>query len=301
MLGVDWNLTTCGRRGHETFAPDEPDLRQRLRVDTPAGEAWRCLRCATYVVGPALRSGAADDAPEVPRGRLLRDKRLMRLLAAERVVRGVGLLGLAILVFVFRRSRTDLQSSFRSNLPLLRQLGDQIGWNVRDSRIIRTINDAFSLTEKTLTWIAVALIAYAALQFVEGAGLWMMRRWGEYFAVVATGLFLPLEVYELTDKVTVLRVVLLLVNVAAVVWLIWSKRLFGLRGGGRAYHEEHHAESLLTVERAAAAEASATPAADRPAGRAVRMSRVPLAEAVDQNSTSDCSSPAARNAGGLPL
>ncbi len=251
-LVVDWNLRTCGRRGHETFEPDEPELRERLRVDTPAGEAWRCLRCGTYVVGAPLRSGPADDAPEVPRGRLLRDRRIMRLLASERILRGLGLLGLAVLVFVFRKSKTDLRASFNTDLPLLRPLADQIGWNVDNSKVVRGINDVFSLSETTLTWIAVGLIVYAALQFVEGTGLWLMKRWGEYFAVVATSIFLPWEIYELTDRVTLLRLVLFLVNVAAVLWLLWSKRLFGLRGGGEAYEAEHEAESLLTVERAAA-------------------------------------------------
>ena len=70
----------------------------------------------------------------------------------------------------------------------------------------------------------------------------------EPLAVVATSIFLPWEIYELLDRVTVVRVVLLAINVAAVLWLIWSKRLFGIRGGGAAYHAEHHAESLLTVE-----------------------------------------------------
>jgi uncharacterized membrane protein (DUF2068 family) len=253
---VDWNLHTCGRHGHETFAPDEPELRARLRVDTPAGEAWRCLRCAAYVVGPPKTRGPADDAPEVPRGPLLRDRRIMRLLAAERILRGVGLLALSLLVFVFRKSKGNLQASFNNDLPLLRPLADQIGWNIDDSKIVRGINSVFSMTEKTLTWIAVGLIAYAVLQFIEGIGLWLMKRWGEYFAVVATSIFLPLEIYDLTEKVTVLRVLLFLVNLAAVVWLIWSKRLFGVRGGGKAYHAEHHAESLLTVERAAVAQST---------------------------------------------
>src|SRR3978361_1918361 len=109
---VDWNLSTCGRHGHETYAPDEPELRDRPCGQTPAGEAWRCLRCATYVVGPPKGSGPADDAPEVPRGRLLRDRRLMRLLAAERVVRGVGLVAIAVLVFVFRTSKSDQRPSY---------------------------------------------------------------------------------------------------------------------------------------------------------------------------------------------
>ncbi|MEJ7628483.1 MAG: DUF2127 domain-containing protein [Nocardioidaceae bacterium] len=249
---MDWNLATCGRSGHETYAPDEAALRERLRVETPAGEAWRCLRCATYVVGPAMAGGPADDAPEVPRGRLLRDRRIMRLLAAERVLRGLGLVLLAILVFAFKNSREDLHKSFARELPLLRPLADQIGWNIDDSKVVRGVNQAFSMSPATLTWIALALLAYAAVQFVEGVGLWLMKRWGEYFAVVATSIFVPVEIYELTERVTVLRVLLLLVNVAAVGWLVWSKRLFGARGGAAAFHAEHHAESLLTVERAAA-------------------------------------------------
>lgn len=248
---MDWNLNACGRSGHETYAPDEVDLRERLHVETPAGDAWRCLRCATYVVGPAKGSGPADDAPEVPRGRLLRDRRLMRLLAAERVLRGLGLVLLAGLVFIFRNRRDSLHQSFNRDLPLLRPLADQIGWNIDNSKVVQGLDRAFSLSSTTLVWIAVGVLAYAAIQFVEGAGLWLMKRWGEYFAVVATSIFLPVEIYEITERVTALRIVLLLVNIAAVAWLVWSKRLFGVRGGGAAFHAEHHAESLLTVERAA--------------------------------------------------
>ena len=104
----------------------------------------------------------------------------------------------------------------------------------------------------TLSLLTLALAGYALIEVVEGVGLWLLKRWGEYFAVVATSVFLPLEIHELMDRVTVLRLLALLVNVAAVVWLVWSKRLFGLRGGGTAYHAEHAEESLLTVERAAA-------------------------------------------------
>lgn len=254
LAPVDWNLRTCGRSGHETYAPDEQELRDRLHVHTPAGEAWRCLRCATYVVGPAKGSGPADEAPEVPRGRLLRDRRIMRLLAAERVLRGVGLLALAALVLAFKGSRGVLHQSFAHDLPLLRPLADQIGWNIDKSTVVDGVTQAFALSGTTLTWIAIALIGYAAVQFVEGTGLWMMKRWGEYFAVVATSIFLPWEMYEVSHKVTVLRVLLLLINIAAVVWLIWSKRLFGVRGGGAAFHAEHSAESLITIERAAVAD-----------------------------------------------
>ncbi|OLP03330.1 hypothetical protein BVU76_06365 [Mycolicibacterium porcinum] len=247
---VDFALRSCGLRGHATFAPDEPELRARLRVETPVGEAWRCLRCETFVVGPPRGHGPADTAPEIPRGRLLRDRTLMRLLAAERAVRGIVFVLLAAGILKVRASQSQLKDAFEKDIPLMRPLADQIGWNIDDSKIVRHIGEAFTLSSTTLLWIAVGVAAYALIEFTEAVGLWLMKRWGEYFAVIATGVFLPLEIYELTEKVTVLRLGALAINLAAVIWLLWSKRLFGINGGGAAYRAEHHTESLLSVERA---------------------------------------------------
>jgi uncharacterized membrane protein (DUF2068 family) len=253
---VDFALRSCGLRGHATFAPDEPQLRERLKVDTPAGEAWRCLRCESFVVGPPRLSGPADSAPEIPRGRLLRDRTLMRALAVERAVRCVIFLLVAAGVLKVRGSRSRLQQAFEQDLPLIRPLANQVGWNPDNSKIIRHIAHAFSLSSSTLAWIALGLTAYAVIELVEAVGLWLMQRWGEYFAVIATSVFLPLEVYELAEKLTALRVIALFINIIAVIWLLWSKRLFGLNGGGKVYREEHRTASLLTVERASLQDAA---------------------------------------------
>ncbi|MEU0502956.1 DUF2127 domain-containing protein [Nocardia sp. NPDC004278] len=250
---MDWALRACGWHGHYTYAPDEQDLAERLHVQTVAGVAWRCLRCGTFVPGEPVGSGPADHAPEVPRGRLLRDRWLMRALAIERVVRGLLLVVAALAVFKFRSSRETMRADFERDLPLLRPLADQIGWDIDRSKIVHLIDQAFSLSNTTLLWVGIGILCYAALQAIEAVGLWLVKRWGEYFAVIATSIFLPLEIYELTEKITVLRIGALLINIAAVVWLVYSKRLFGLRGGGAAYHAEHSTESLLSVERAALA------------------------------------------------
>lgn len=250
---MDWALRACGWHGHYTYAPDEQDLAERLHVQTVAGVAWRCLRCGTFVPGEPVGSGPADHAPEVPRGRLLRDRWLMRALAIERLARGLLLVVAALAVFKFRSSREDMRAAFDEELPLLRPLADQIGWDIDRSKIVHLIDDAFSLSNTTLLWVAIGILAYATLQAIEAVGLWLVKRWGEYFAVVATSIFLPLEIYELTEKITVLRIGALLINIAAVVWLVYSKRLFGVRGGGAAYHAEHSTESLLSVERSALA------------------------------------------------
>ncbi len=179
----------------------------------------------------------------------------MRALAVERAIRCVILLLVAAGVFKVSGSREKLQRAFEQDLPLLRPLANQIGWNPDNSKIIRHIAQAFTLSSSTLLWIAAGLTAYAVIELVEAVGLWLMQRWGEYFAVIATSVFLPLEVYELTEKVTAMRLIAFLINIVAVVWLLWSKRLFGLNGGASAYREEHQTASLLTVERAGLQEA----------------------------------------------
>jgi len=94
----------------------------------------------------------------------------------------------------------------------------------------------------------MGLLLYGGLQYTEGVGLWLLKRWGEYFAVLATSLFVPIEIYELTERVTWIRVGALAINIAAVVYILLSKRLFGLRGGHAAYLAERHETSLLEIE-----------------------------------------------------
>ena len=253
---MNWSLQVCAWRGHATYAPDEPELRARLRTDTVVGDAWRCLRCETFVAGSPKLSGPADTAPEILRGRLLQDRIITRVLAVDRGIRALVMVVVGILVIRFAAYRTNLQSAFDTDLPLLQPLEDQLRWNINDSPVIRIIHEVFSLSPSILNLVTLGIFAYACLLGVEATGLWLMRRWGEYFSVIATSVFLPLEIYELSERVTALKLIALLINIAAVAWLLWSKRLFGLRGGDAAYRAEHAEASLLSVERAALAAAS---------------------------------------------
>ncbi len=245
---MDWNLRSCGRHGHVTYAPTEEELRSKLHAQTPLGEAWRCLRCGDYVLGAPRGSGPAADAPEVMRGRALRDAVILRLLAVERAVRALIVLAAAYGVWRFRAHHGAIQQAFNEDLPLLRPIADKLHYSLDDSSIVHTIRSVIEASNGTLATVAIGLLVYGILQFVEATGLWLLKRWGEYFAVVATSLGLPIEIYELTEKVTAFRIGALVINIAAVVYLLLSKRLFGLRGGKKAYEEERHEASLLEVE-----------------------------------------------------
>lgn len=246
-------MLTCARKGHITYAPDERALRERLHVATPAGEAWRCLRCGTYVHGEPHGHGPADHAPLVLRGRELRDAFIMRFFAFERVIRGLLIVAAAYGVWRFSAHRGSIERVFDKDIPLLRPLASQVGWDLDNSHIVENIRHVFTIKSSTLTWFAAGLLAYAIIELVEAVGLWMLQRWGEYFAVVATSFGLPFEIYELTEKITVLRVGALIINVGLVVYLLVSKRLFGIRGGREAFEAKRRGASLIEVEQAAVA------------------------------------------------
>ena len=216
----DWNLRSCGLHGHATYAPDEHGLRTRLHVQTPAGEAWRCLRCGTYVIGAPRHTGPAEEAPIVLRGRALRDAFVLRFLAVERGVRGLLLLALAYGVWRFDGARGALERVFDSYLPAAKPLADRLGIDLQEAGPVHLIQRAFAASHSTLLLVALGVLAYGGLELVE--------------------------------KVTWLRIAALALNLFAIVYILWTKRLFGLRGGHAAFAAERHGESLLEVEQAAA-------------------------------------------------
>ena len=71
--------------------------------------------------------------------------------------------------------------------------------------------------------------------------------------MIATSVGLPYEIYDLTNKVTALRVVAFLINLGLVIYLVVTKRLFGVRGGKEAYEARLRSESILDAEIAALA------------------------------------------------
>ncbi|HUK73738.1 MAG TPA: DUF2127 domain-containing protein [Streptosporangiaceae bacterium] len=245
---MDWSLLTCARKGHITYAPDESGLRNRLTSPTAAGQSWRCLRCGTFVPGEPKLAGPAGDAPQVRRGDELRSVFILRLFAVERMVRVLVVGVAAYAVWRFQYSRGTIQQAFNRELPLLRPLFKQLGYDLDQSKLVEMIRHAFNLNPTTLRWFAVGLAAYTVIEVIEAVGLWLAKRWGEYFAMVATSAGLPLEIYELANKVTFLRVGAFLINVALVVYLVYAKRLFGIRGGGKAYQARRRSESIIDAE-----------------------------------------------------
>src|SRR5262249_58210613 len=81
LRAVGWNLRSCARKGHVTYAATEPEYRAKLHASTPLGDGWSCLRCGNYVRGPPHGEGPARNAQVSLRRKELRSAFILRLLA----------------------------------------------------------------------------------------------------------------------------------------------------------------------------------------------------------------------------
>ena len=136
--------------------------------------------------------------------------------------------------------------------------------------IIHDLRYLFAVRIQNLYLVGTAIAAYAVLEGVEAIGLWFAKRWAEYLTFVATIVFIPYEIDELIKSVTTLKVLAFVINVAVAVYLLYAKRLFGLRGGGRAEHAEREADTgWPAIERS-------TPHGSTPGRPAPRSTAEPL-------------------------
>jgi uncharacterized membrane protein (DUF2068 family) len=90
-----------------------------------------------------------------------------------------------------------------------------------DNRFIHNIIvRSFGIEAKQLKEISAGTFFYSAILLTEGVGLLLRKHWAEYFTVISTAVFIPLEIYEIVHRFTWVRVVVFLVNVAIVWYLV---------------------------------------------------------------------------------
>jgi uncharacterized membrane protein (DUF2068 family) len=76
------------------------------------------------------------------------------------------------------------------------------------------------IDESKIKELSAGSFFYAGIVLTEGFGLWLQKTWGEYVTIVATGIFIPLELYEIVKRVSVARILLTIVNILVVVYLV---------------------------------------------------------------------------------
>jgi uncharacterized membrane protein (DUF2068 family) len=243
-----FELFTCGWRGHVLVGTDTADIAEAdaAVVRQAAGLRWyHCLRCYDWVamsppVAPTRRTIPPREEIELPlRGRLLRDRYVLRLIAFDRAVHVTVLTVLAVVIFFVAGNHKALQHDYT-------QLVQAFGGPSQSHPFLGHFKHLFSITSAHLYEAGAVVVAYAALEATEMVGLWFARRWAEYLTFVATVILIPFEIYELTSSLSTLKIVTFVINVVIAAYLLWSKRLFGLNGGQQA--EEQRLRSAVSWE-----------------------------------------------------
>jgi uncharacterized membrane protein (DUF2068 family) len=80
--------------------------------------------------------------------------------------------------------------------------------------------------DRKLKELSVGTFIYSAVFLTEGIGLALHKRWAEYFTIITTSSFLPLEVYEIIQHATIAKGVALLINIAVVIYLVRELRRY---------------------------------------------------------------------------
>jgi uncharacterized membrane protein (DUF2068 family) len=144
----------------------------------------------------------------------------IKVIIIERIVKSIALIALAIGLLV---------AGEKGLLTMWAQAAqDQLNLDADNGVIAQLLLRLLLLIGKFnhITVLAIGAIAYALLEGTEGVGLAMRRRWAEYLTVIATGILIPYEAYEVIHRVTLFKVGALLLNLAVVGYLAYRKRLF---------------------------------------------------------------------------
>ena len=243
-----WHPETwfCSMRGHVAPAADVAvlaDADANLGVDLPDGtRIVRCLRCDVWLRLPTPDPSSCTHATLPPldpadlplRGQALRDLIVLRAIAVERSLHVVLFASVALVALVVQLKLPAVLDAATDALDGLRQAVANTARGGGHRFLERELSDLADLRPGALWALIGVSAAYATLEAVEAVFLWRGRRWAEYLTVLATAGLLPLELWELAKGVSVLKALTLVVNLAILVWLVWHKRLFGLRGGAKA-------------------------------------------------------------------
>jgi uncharacterized membrane protein (DUF2068 family) len=149
----------------------------------------------------------------------------LRLIALFKLLKGLLLVGAGF--GALRLIHADVSA-------LVTSWADRLNIDPQNRYLGAILSRLLSADARTFVVIGTGSFVYAAVLLTEAAGLWFQRRWAEYFTIIVTSSFIPLEIYEAWKRFSVSRLVIIAVNVAIVAYLVHrlraDERVRGARG-----------------------------------------------------------------------
>ena len=140
---------------------------------------------------------------------------LLRLIAIFKFFKAVSLIALG--VGAFKLVHKDVGGLLEHAVEALRL---EPGHHFVEVALAKASN----LSPEQIKKLGLGSFLYAGLFFTEGIGLWLRKRWGEWLTVIITGSLIPIEIYETYRHPSWVKAVVLAVNVAIVLYLIYHIR-----------------------------------------------------------------------------
>jgi len=141
--------------------------------------------------------------------------RYLRVIAIFKLIKGLLLLFMAVgFLGLLHKDVSEVATSWITRLHV-----------DPDNRLVGGFLARLGLiTDKQIEAVTGFTLCYAAIFLTEGTGLFLKKRWAQYFTIVATGSFIPLELYELCRHFRAVKIVLLVINVGIVCFLAVTMR-----------------------------------------------------------------------------
>jgi uncharacterized membrane protein (DUF2068 family) len=140
-----------------------------------------------------------------------RNNGLLRLIAVFKLVKALTLivLGVGALRLIRDNNAADAM------IQMLTRFGFNPGGRYLDHALAKIVN----LPPRDFRDLGIGSFVYAALFLTEGFGLWLAKSWAEWFTAIITGSLVPLEIFEIHRHPTIIKVIVLFLNVAIVAYL----------------------------------------------------------------------------------
>lgn len=141
--------------------------------------------------------------------------RLLRLIALFKFLKGASLIALSLGAFrLLHRDVGEVAEHW------VRRFGLDPG----NHYLMVALARVSRVSPEQIKKLGIVGLIYAALFLTEGIGLWMLRPWGEWVTVIISGSLVPVEIYEIYRHPSAVKIVVVVVNVAIVIYLIWQIR-----------------------------------------------------------------------------
>jgi uncharacterized membrane protein (DUF2068 family) len=143
------------------------------------------------------------------------DNRLIRLIALFKLVKAALLI--AVGFGALHLLHKDLAS-------VLQHWIARLSLDPGNRFVDRGLQKVANLTPDKIKGLGIVSFIYAGLFLTEGIGLWLVKRWAEWFSVIITTSLIPVEIYEIYRHPSAIKCLVLIVNIAVVGYLLYRIR-----------------------------------------------------------------------------